>query len=334
MTFHRVRGPSRTFLLGYPWFLVAGSLILWRRRRGIVQATGAIVLSRVDAIAVHYCHQVGEATTSQPTAEATPSQPTALFRIYGRIVGRVKRTVERFCFRANPRATFVCVSDGVAEEMRTYFPELATGVVTIYNGVDTETFAPGRYERESKQTRHRLGIPPERRIAAFVGGEWERKGLYVALEALAKTSDWDLVVAGQGDEIRYRKAAASLGVVASVHWLGVVREIEVVFAMADAFVLPSSYETFSLVTFEAAASALPIVATPVSGVRELLQDGRNGFLITRDADVLAERLTQLAGDPELSEQLGRAARESSLRFSWDVMINEHDRLYSRLAEAG
>ena len=56
------------------------------------------------------------------------------------------------------------------------------------------------------------------------------------------------------------------------------------YELADAFVLPSSYETFSLVTFEAAASGLPILATPVNGVRELIEDGRNGFLIAPDPD--------------------------------------------------
>ncbi len=59
-----------------------------------------------------------------------------------------------------------------------------------------------------------------------------------------------------------------------MHWLGVVRDIQVVYELADAFVLPSSYETFSLVTFEAAASGLPILATPVNGVRELIATGR------------------------------------------------------------
>ena len=65
VVFHRVRGPSRPFLLGYPWFMLMGSLAVRRWRRGVVQATGAIVLNRVDVIAVHYCHQVGVVTPSR-----------------------------------------------------------------------------------------------------------------------------------------------------------------------------------------------------------------------------------------------------------------------------
>jgi UDP-glucose:(heptosyl)LPS alpha-1,3-glucosyltransferase len=122
-------------------------------------------------------------------------------------------------------------------------------------------------------------------------------------------------------------------VAGAVHWLGVVEEIQNVYAMADAFVLPSSYETFSLVTFEAAASGLAILATPVSGVRELIADGESGFLITADGAAIAERLRRLAADPALRARLGDAARESAARFTWQRMVEEHDALYTRLAAA-
>lgn len=322
VTFHRVRGPRCPFLVSYPWFMLAGSIAVRRWRRGIVQANGAIVLNRVDTIAVHYCHQVGR---------ATPGRPTTLFRGYVRVVGLVKRVAERLCYRANGSAMFVCVSNGVADEMREHYPMLADRVVTIHNGVDTEAFAPGVRKHEALALRATLDILEGRALAAFIGGEWGRKGLRLVLEALALAPGWDLIVAGRGDERRYREIADSLGVGKAVHWLGVTRDVQVVYELADAFVLPSSYETFSLVTFEAAASGLPVVVTPVSGVRELIEDEKNGFLITPDSRVIAQRLTQLSEDPALRTRMGQAARRSALRFTWDVMVAEHHRLYSRLA---
>jgi UDP-glucose:(heptosyl)LPS alpha-1,3-glucosyltransferase len=253
IAFHRVRGPARPFLLAYPWFMLAGSLALRRRRRGIVQSTGAIVLGSVDVIAVHYCHQVGP---------ANPSRATVLFRAHAHVVARLKRVSERLCFRANRSATFVCVSDGVAEEVRSYFPELAERVTTIHNGVDTERFAPQRYQVQAQAMRRSLGIADGRLVAVMVGSEWERKGLAPLIQALALAPAWDLVVAGSGDRERYQRLADSLGVADAVHWLGVTREVEHVYALADAFLLPTSYETFSLVTFEAAASGLAILASP------------------------------------------------------------------------
>lgn len=322
VVFRRVRGPSRPFLVAYPWFLLAGSLAVRRRRQGVVQSTGAIVLGRVDVIAVHYCHQVGPAYSSRSSR---------LFRAHAKAGRGLKRIAERLCYRANRSATFVCVAEGVAQEMREYYPELADRVVTIHNGVDTDRFTPGVRAAEVAAMRRSLGIAEGRLVAAFVGGEWERKGLEPLIRALALAPEWDVVVAGDGDERRYRQLAESLGVGAAVHWLGVTSDVQLVYALADAFVLPSRYETFSLVSFEAAASALPVIAAPVSGVRELIEDGANGFLVSREPTLIAERLQRLSADPALRARMGRAARESALGFSWREMAAKHHELYMRLA---
>ncbi len=322
VTFHRVKGPRRPFLIAYPWFMLAGSLAVRRWRRGVVHATGAIVLNRVDAIAVHYCHQVGT---------ATPSRDNWLFRVHVKLSGALKRIGERLCYRAGRAGAFVCVSEGVAAELREHFPRVADRTRTIYNGVDTQSFAPGPRRAAARARRAELGIDERRLVAAFVGSEWERKGLATLIAALALAPDWTLVVAGEGDERRYRALARAAGVGDAVRWLGVSRDVGLVYALADAFVLPSSYETFSLVSFEAAASALPVLATPVNGVRELIVDGRNGFLISDEPSEIAARLRLLAADPALRSRLGGAARESALAFGRERMVAEHHELYMRLA---
>jgi len=324
VTFRRVRGPARPFLIAYPWFVLAASLTLARRRRGVVHVTGGIVLNRVDVIGVHYCHQV---------ALATPSRDNLLFRVHNRLAGVMKRVGERVCFRASHARAFACVSEGVAEEIRVHYPQLADRVLTIHNGVDTRTFAPGAHREQARALRERLGIAEGRLVAVFVGSEWKRKGLRCAIEALALAREWDLVVAGGGHEKGYQQIADALGVGEAVHWLGVTREVQVVYAMADAFVFPSSYETFSLVTFEAAASGLAVLATPVNGVRELIDDGRNGFLISPQPDVIAARLRRLGAEPALRESVGQAARRSALQFSWASTIAKHQLLYARMASS-
>jgi len=320
--FRRVRGPRRPLLLAHPWFMLAGSLAVRRWRRGIVQATGAIVLNRVDVIAVHYCHQVGP---------VSPSSASIIFKLHATAAGYLKRVTERISYRPRNASAFVCVSEGVAAEVREHFPAIAERVLTIHNGVDTDTFAPGVRERDARELRGRLGIDGDRPVAAFVGSEWQRKGLAELMRALAASSGWDLIVAGGGDRQRYQELADSLGIARAVHWLGVTPDVQLVYAVADAFVLPSSYETFSLVSFEAAASGLPVLATPVSGVRELVEDGRNGFQISREPGDIARRLDQLAADPALRLAMGRAARASALRFSWQQMVTRHSELYDRLA---
>jgi UDP-glucose:(heptosyl)LPS alpha-1,3-glucosyltransferase len=321
VSFHRVRGPARPLALAFPWFMLAGSLMVRRRRRGIVQSTGAIVLNRVDVIAVHYCHRAGP---------GNPSRATVLYRLNTLAMRLLNRLAEGLCYRPGRASSFVCVSDGVADEMRRYYPRIAAKVQTIYDGVDTEHFHPEARKRDAKDLRDRLGIEPSRLVAAFVGSEWKRKGLDLLIRALALAPSWDLLVAGSGDQASYRALASSLSVGESVHWLGLARDVQLVYAAADAFVLPTSYETFSLVTFEAAASGLPVLATPVSGVRELIEDGRSGFLIERDPQVIAQHLLELAADSSLRARLGGAARESALRFSWERMVAAHHDLYLRL----
>jgi glycosyltransferase involved in cell wall biosynthesis len=317
-----VRGPSRPLLLAYPWFMMAGSLMLRKWRKGVVQTTGAIVLNRVDVIAVHYCQQVGR---------VTPSRSSRLFRVHTLLVGHLVRIAERLCFAANRTATFVGVSEGVGEEVRRHYPQLADRVVSIPNGVDTEAFEPGRRRAQARALRETLEIADDRLVAVFVGSEWERKGLEALVRAIPLASGWDLVVAGSGDEKRYRELADSLGVGGAVRWLGVSRDVQLVYELADALVFPSSYEAFSLVTLEAAASGLPILATPVNGIRELIIDGQSGFLISQEPRTIADRLGKLAADPALRMRMGRAARRSALSFRWETMVEKHHELYIRLA---
>ena len=278
----------------------------------MLQATGAIVLNRADVIAVHYCQQIGP---------ATPSRSTPLSRAYSRVVGIMNRTVERSCYRANRTAVFACVSEGVAAEMREHFPDARERIVAIQNGVDTELFAPGRRAGEAAALRATLGISSEQLVAAFVGGEWERKGLAALIGALATAPAWEVLVAGGGDEERYRALARSLGVEQRVHLLGVTRDVQLVYQLADALVFPSSYEAFSLVTLEAAASGLPILATPVSGVRELIEDGRSGFLISQEPSVIGERLQLLAS--RCAAAAGDGPRRTRVRAGLQLGADGH-----------
>jgi UDP-glucose:(heptosyl)LPS alpha-1,3-glucosyltransferase len=240
------------------------------------------------------------------------------------------RIAERVCFPLNRPWRFVCASEGVAEEMREHFPKQAARVVAVANGVDIDAFAPGSRAQEASALRGELGIDGDRLVAIFVGSEWERKGLEPVIQALALTDGWDLLVVGNGDRDRYRGLAERAGVDRAVHWFGVSRDVAPLYQLADAFVFPSSYEAFPLVALEAAASGLPILATPVNGVRELVQEGANGFLISREPRSIADRLSQLAADPQLRASLGGGARRSALDYSWEKMVARHDELYAAL----
>jgi glycosyltransferase involved in cell wall biosynthesis len=100
------------------------------------------------------------------------------------------------------------------------------------------------------------------------------------------------------------------------------------FARADIFVLPSLFDSFPLTLLEAMAAGLPVVATRVGGVPDVVEDGRTGLLVDPgDEDALAGALAALAADDALRGNLGRAGRERSSLYSWETIIPRIKRVY-------
>jgi UDP-glucose:(heptosyl)LPS alpha-1,3-glucosyltransferase len=199
----------------------------------------------------------------------------------------------------------------------------------IPNGVDRDVFSPGTLDAR-RAARARFGIPDSGPCALFIGGDWGRKGLQFAIDALAEASDWHLAVAGRGDTSAYRDLARHAGVVDRVHFLGIVRDSPDLYRAADALVLPTAYETFSLVAYEAASAGLPLLATAVSGIEDILIDGVTGLRIERDASQIASRLRAISAAPEIGPRMGAAARRATEGYTWGALISRHRALYAEL----
>jgi len=320
----RVRAPSRPFPLAYPWFFVTGSLAVRRARRGLVHTTGAIVLNRTDVSTIHFCHHGFE----ESAALRRSSRPGVLYRLSAWLSRRQVLLAERWCYRPARVGRLVPVSDGVAWELRQHFPNLAGAIQTIPNGVDRAVFRPDPTTRA--EARAELQIADHELVALFVGGEWERKGLRFAVEAVARRPRWSLLVAGPGDTEAYRRLSEETGAGERVRFLGTVAGPARLYAAADAFVLPTQYEAFPLVALEAAASGLPLLVTRVSGVEDLLVDGENGFFIERDASVIADRLALLEEDTGLRGRMAEAARAATEPYGWDAAVRSYLDLYASL----
>jgi glycosyltransferase involved in cell wall biosynthesis len=312
----RVPAPARPFILAYPWFFLVGSLLLRRHGRGVLHVTGAIVANRADVATVHLCHRA----LSRITSALRRSRRSPAYLGNALMARWLSRAGERWCYRPERLRAIVGVSRGVGEEIRRCYPSLADRTAVIPNAVDHWAFTPA----DAHAGRDRL-------TALFVGSEWEGKGLRFALEAIVRSPEWELQVVGRGDRARYEKLAAALGVADRVRFLPPTPNLLPHYQAADAFLLPSAYETFSLVTHEAAACGLPLLATRVGGVEDLLQDGANGWFIKADAGDIAHRLQALAADSALRAAMGASAREASAAYSWDAMARAYANLYEKLA---
>jgi glycosyltransferase involved in cell wall biosynthesis len=317
----RVPGPSRPFAIAYPMFLLLASLLTLARSRGVVHSTGAIVLNRVSIRTVHFCHQA----VAELPGFSRASREGIAYRLNARVSRRMSRLAERWCYRPGRTELLVGVSEGVARELRRHYPEMVARTVVIPNGVDTDAFRP----LEDSERSDEIDLK-----AIFVGSEWERKGLGVAIEALVDNPEVCLIVVGEGDQDAYRDLARGLGVEERVSFVGATTEVADWYRNADAFLLPTAYETFSLVTYEAAASGLPLLVTKVNGVEDLLRDGANGWFIKRDPGDVRDRLRRLRANPKLRLEMGASARRDSLEHSWSRVIERYRDLYADASAQG
>jgi len=165
--------------------------------------------------------------------------------------------------------------------------------------------------------------------------------LLPALARLPATLDWRFEHVGGGPQLQgLEEEARALGIAERVTWLGPLTQPDVLarYRAADVFVLSSRVagdgdrDGLPNVLMEAQSQGLPCVATDVSGIPELIEDGVTGLLVApRDRDALARALARLVGDPALRARLGEAGRERTLRdFSLERGI---DRLVERFGGA-
>jgi glycosyltransferase involved in cell wall biosynthesis len=322
----RVPGPARPFTLAFPWFFVFASILVRRHRRGVAHVTGAIVASRADVATVHLCHRaLSTSMSAQRMRQRSPAYAGNAV-----IAHWLSRAAERWCYRPARLGAIVGVSRGVSAEIERYFPSLADRTTTVPNAVDDRAFHPAAPEVRAR-LRSDLALDRNALVGLFVGSEWEGKGLRFAIEGIARRPEWQLLVVGDGDRARYERLARSLGADDRVRLLPPTRDVSPFYQAADAFLLPSAYETFSLVSHEAAACGLPLLATRVSGIEDLLQDGVNGWFIRPDASDIAARLGALAGDPHRLAAMGVAAREAGTRHSWEATVDAYAALYQGFA---
>ena len=108
---------------------------------------------------------------------------------------------------------------------------------------------------------------------------------------------------------------------------------ELYYAACDGFVFPSRYEAFSLVTLEAAAAGLPIIAHAINGTDELVTPEENGWLVPFGPEALREKVLRLRDDHVLCQRMSAAATASAARYDWDRIADEQfavDRKSTRL----
>ncbi|MEI8302293.1 MAG: glycosyltransferase family 4 protein [Burkholderiales bacterium] len=203
---------------------------------------------------------------------------------------------ERALFTSPALRAVICNSRAVLEDIAARFGVPRERLHLLRNGVDLERFRSPTGE-ERARARAALGLPEAVPVFAFVGSGFERKGLAVALAALARLGgDARLLVAGTDRRMaRYRAQAAALGLGGRAVFLGGVDDVRGLLWASDAMLAPALYDPYPNAALEALACGLPLVASQACGVAELLEPGVNGFVHDAlDVAGFAASLAQIA----------------------------------------
>jgi UDP-glucose:(heptosyl)LPS alpha-1,3-glucosyltransferase len=253
----------------------------------------------------------------------------------------IVRRIERKRYVERPQRMVIAISGFVRDQILRRYPVAPETVRVVYSGVDCERFHPRRREQGRAKLRAIAGgaAGPAERYLAFVGNDYSRKGLDIALEALALLRQggaaggpaFRLFVAGRdAHAARFELRAHGLGLERSVHFLGPRDDIPDILAGADALLLPSRFDAYANVSSEALASGTPVIASATSGAAELIRPEHGRVLERNDPAGLARSLAELAAR-DLSP-LRSAARQAALALSWERHYSELEALYEEVLE--
>lgn len=249
----------------------------------------------------------------------------------------------------------IAVSGGMKRDVLAAYPTVdESKIQVVYNGIDTEQYAPDR----NTDVIERLGIDLSRPSVVFVGRITRQKGLPYLMRAchdlppdaqiilLAGAPDTKEIAAEvEGLAIQLRNARDPQGVI----WVQEMlpkHEVVQVLTHATVFVCPSIYEPMGIVNLEAMACETAVVATATGGIPEVVADGETGLLvpIEQHADGtgtpidperfvadLAAAMTTLLQDPARAEQMGLAGRRRAVgKFSWSTIAEDTMKVYRSL----
>jgi UDP-glucose:(heptosyl)LPS alpha-1,3-glucosyltransferase len=234
-------------------------------------------------------------------------------------------------YRLWPPRAVVCLTAGEAAALHGLHPRTRSRTAVVPNGVDTDRFRPPT-PAERAAARERAGVPDGALHLVFVGHEPDRKGLYLALAALADLPGVRLTaVGGTADVVAaVRRRAAGLGVADRVATPGVADPLPYLTA-ADALVLPSAYEANALVVLEALACAVPVIATPVGHAPAVVRDDVTGYLVERSAAGVLRGVRALAAlDDAGRDRLRAGARAVALEHTWDAVAARYLEVLARV----
>jgi glycosyltransferase involved in cell wall biosynthesis len=218
-------------------------------------------------------------------------------------------------------AAIACIGISARDALRDWLDQEGPPITIIPNGIDVERFA-----RESK-ARKKGKASTGATILICVANLADGKGHEVLLHAVSLLPATELLLVGEGPKRSdLQRLTQELGIAERVRFLGRRNDVPELLATADIYVQPSYWEGFGIATLEAMAAGLPVVASDVPGLRDVVGDA--GLLAPAGSAVdLANCIAQLLSDPDLQSRVALLAQQRSKQFSIETTASAYLQLY-------
>jgi N-acetyl-alpha-D-glucosaminyl L-malate synthase BshA len=288
---------------------------------------------KLDILHVHYA--VPHAICAYLAREMAPHCNTAIVTtLHGTditILGRDPSYRDVIPFGLGKSDAVVCVSRWLERETREVFGYEGS-IEVLPNFIDQERFRPS----QDDTVRRELGGGPDQALIVHMSNFRPLKRALDTVEVFSRLQSRVpalLLLAGDGpDQSLVRDAAHRLGVADRVRFLGEIEDVESIMAASDVALFPSGSESFGLAALEAMACAVPVVATQVGGLPEVVLHGECGFLReVGDCVGMATDIDTLLDDPDRRRTMGQAGlRRATDLFSLRTSLAQHEALYERV----
>ena len=339
----KVPGAVSNKLLGYVVWLISSTLFmaiffLFRKKRyDIIHSQTYLGAFSADVITSHFCERECLRLEKNHTIQIPRRGIWQRFKaLDDSLYRRLMVFAEKAAFGRKTNRARVVVSQRMKEDFIRNYGDSARDILVIPNGVSLEAFTPATKQLWRDSVRKKHGIAGNDLLLLFAGGDWERKGLRYVIEALSllQRSDVRLLISGRGDERFYSQLAASKEVSDRIAFVSSSADICQYYGASDVFVFPTLYEPFGLVILEAMASGLPVITSRVAGAAEFMNDGDDCLLLDdpADAGAIADKINLLLSDHELRNSMGRRARITAEKLSWEMVAEKTLQVYNSVLE--
>lgn len=237
----------------------------------------------------------------------------------------IQKTTKLFCNNAD---AIVALTENMREKIS---EKCEKEIFVISNGINLELFFQGDPGVKAQRTTKNI---------IFVGRLHSVKGVQYLIEAMKQIHDEmpdvTLLLVGEGSERNYLEHLTAMsGLSGCIDFIGRVPHEAIAEYMnrSDIFVLPSISESFGMVNVEAMACGLPVVASRVGGIPDIVTDNVNGYLVEPgNSEAIAEKVLILLRNDQKRQEFSKTNREKAKQYEWGTIVEKLEKIYVRILE--